>query len=348
MSQYNNKKLGFMGGRLLGFLSLATLLVVWLTGTLYVAEQTEDKIRTSLAAQQHAPSQSFYLQLISYKRSLLTAKARTRLRSPNHQLDEIVKDLVFVVNIKHGPLIFNDNNVQLITASLDVTMDQSQLSKDAKEFINRSFGEEKPFFASVVVDYNLQYFYQLSSSAFEYEVADMRFKISAGTAKGSYKEGMKAIDINFAMDEITFKQGGNSVESMRNQVVFNLLGGSNSTQSQSQQKLHSTIAMTKEASYTGLSINLAHLQMASLFNLVDRYEDRYNLDQQIEWTLEYSTQSPEGQDRLLELYGKQDENELPEMQQLVSQLFENGSSDISFVRKVDHQSTDIAYNHSTE
>ncbi len=338
--------------KIYGFKFVSLLLVVvavagWLVSTSIIAERTEQNIRTFLSQQTHQSSDSYYhLELISYKRSLFKAELITRLRSKNPLLANVVSGVRFRTDIKHGPLIFNEHNLQLAMASLSMSMDKAQLSEvDTKDLLARLFGDKEPFLASLLVDYNLQGFYRLNSAPFEYEVADMKVKVSGGSAEGVYDPSVKAMSINFAIDEIVFKQGNDSLESMRNNLVFNLLDGS---QSSSKREFTSTIAMTREASYTGLSINLANLKLDQLASLVTQYEDRYNLDQQIEWTLEDAMQSQEAQDRLHELFREQTDEALPETDHLVSQLLKQGSTDISFLHKIDNQDTGLAYNDSVE
>jgi len=347
----NNKKnhLRLLGFKSLTFLALIFVVSGWFASVQYIAEQTEERIKATLAEQHKTSSNSFYLELVSYERSFFGAQVITRLRSYDSSLNEVVNELVFRADIKHGPLLFNAHNVQLAMASMNVYIDKSLLSEDTGDLITRLFGDKQPFSASVLLDYNLRYFYQLSSAPLHYEVADMELKVSSGIAEGVYETDRNEIDINFLMDEISFRQGVDSLESLNNKFVLNVLNQSGDMANVGlKQTMHSSIAMTNKTSYAGLSINLAQLQLNKLFGLIDHYEDRYNLDQQIEWTLEVSSQYQEGQDRLLELFSQQDDVLLPETDDLITQLFKKGTSDISYLRKVEHQDTDIAYNYSVK
>ncbi|MEE9352198.1 MAG: DUF945 family protein [Thiotrichaceae bacterium] len=341
----SNKNKKIYGFKFISLLLAVIALGGWLVSTSIIAERTEQNIRTFLAQQTSQPSSSYYLELISYKRSLFKAELITRLRSKDPLLANVVSGVTFRTDIKHGPVIFNEHNLQLAMASLNMSMDKAQLSEDANDLLARLFGNKEPFSASVLVDYDLQGFYRLDSTSFEYEVADMKVSVSEGSAEGVYDSSVNAMPINFAIDEIVFKQGDDSLESMRNNFVFNLLNGS---QSSSKREFTSTIAMTRESNFTGLSINLENLQLDQLANIVTQYEDRYNLDQQIEWTLEDAMQSQEAQDRLHELFREQDDEVLPETDLLVSQLLKQGSADISFLHKVDNQDRGLAYNDSVE
>ncbi len=311
----------------------------WLAATFYIAEQTENKIRTSLVESSAQSSDTFFLELITYERSLFAAQMDVRLLSNDQNINDALSNLVFRVDIKHGPIVFNDTNLQLATANLQMYLDQSQLNDDAKVLLARLFGDDNPFSAKVLVDYDLRRHYRIDSAALEYEVSDMKLSISAGSAEGVYESDANAIPISLEMDEIVFKQGDDLLESTNNHFMFSLQG-----KHETDHKLNSTRVATNDANYLDSSINLKNLQLSQLFDVVNRYEDRHNLDQQIQWTLEIAAQYQEGQDRLLELFRKQDAKVLPSADNLVSQLLKQGMADISYLHKVDHQDTSIAYN----
>ncbi len=322
---------------------IAFMLIGWLSATLYVADQTEKEIRASLLelSLELSPSSpdAIYPELITYKRSLFTAQVNVRLNSKNQKITDALNTLLFRVDIKHGPLIFDDTSIRLAMVSLQAHLDKSQFSEDAKALLLRIFGDKKPFSAKVLVGYDLRRHYRIDSAALEYEVSDMKLSISEGAAEGVYESGVDAIPINMEMNEIVFKQGDDILESTNNNFMFSLLD-----KHETDHKFNSTRVVTSHAKYSGPSINFKNLQLSRLFDLVNRYEDRHNLDQQIQWTLEIAAQYQEGQDRLLELFRKQDAKVLPSADNLVSQLLKQGMADISYVRKVDHQETSIAYN----
>lgn len=334
---------------LLGLLSvfLTVCLVVvagWLATTAYISKQTEEQVRSVLT---HSESQnaSLWLELVGYKRDFFKASFKTRLHAKDKQLDEALNGLVFHTDVKHGPLIFNDINLQPATARFHSYLDNSMVSEHMRDVVIRLFGDVKPVNANLVVDYNLNQHYQLDLNAFEYETTDMNLLVSASSMKGVIQPDVKTKaktkrnpiknPIKLVLDKIEFKQGSESLKLLRNELALNLF-------SDTQNQLTASILMTDDARYAGMTVNMDNLRLEQLLELMVRYEDRYSNEQQIEWTLERAVQYQEGQEWLISLFSERKDLVLPDTGALLSRLFKQGSSDISFVKKSD--GTELAYN----
>ena len=174
-------------------------------------------------------------------------------------------------------------------------------------------------------------------SAFEYETTDMNLVVSGSSMKGVVEADprVKGNSIKLEMDEIVFKQGAESLKSFRNELVLNLF-------SDTQNKLTTSILMTDDARYTGMTVNMDNLRLEQLLELMVRYEDRYSNEQQIEWTLESAAQYQEGRERLISLFSEKEDLVLTDTGELLSQLLKQGANDISFIEKIDD--TELAYN----
>jgi len=327
---------------LLGLLSvflpvfLVVLVAVWLATTAYISKQTEEQVRSVLT---HSKSQStsIWLELMSYKRDFFRASFKAQLHAKDKKLDDALSGLVFHTDVKHGPLIFNDTNLQPAIASFHSYLDNSMVSENMRDVVIRLFGDVKPISANLVVDYDLNQHYQLDLSGFEYETTDMKLVVSDSSMKGVIEAGARAKGnpIKLEMDEIAFKQGSEFLKSFRNELVLNLF-------SDRQSELTASILMTDDAKYTGMTVNMDNLRLEQLLELMVRYEDRYSNEQQIEWTLESAAQYQEGQDRLISLFYEKEDLVLPDTDALLSQLLKRGANDISFIKKIDD--TELAYN----
>ena len=339
LSMVENKNTGF-GLKSFSLMLLVFIICGWLSTTFYVAGKTEESIRAALTQQKLTSSHSLYFDIVDYNRSLFSAYAIMAIKSRNKKIQSMLQGMIFRADIKHGPLLFNHHNVQFAVANLDIYIDKSYLSEDMSDLLERLFADTPPISMKVQVDYDLKRRYQFLSAAFEYDVADVSLKFSPGKATGVVDGSSESIPINFTLEKIMLTQAKTSqvLVSKQNLFSFDLFN-----QLYPSETFIATIAEMYDANYIKPTFNLENIQLEPLLDLLSRYERRYNLDQQITWTLEQAMQSQEGQDRLLELFQRQEELALPEMSQLVNQIFKQGLDDVGFLRKVDKQNRDVAY-----
>lgn len=303
----------------------------------YMGKKIEQSITAALLMESstHSSNPSFYLELVGYKRSFFDASFETRLRTTNSELDATINHIVFHTDVKHGPVIWSNQNLQFALANFSSSLDKSQLDGNMIELVERLFGDKEPFTASLLVDYKQNKHYQLNSSSFEYKVADIAVKISKGSLNTVVKSSIEVPAIEFKIDNITFNDNGKLLTSVENKMVFNVWDDNKN-------QLTSSLVMTDDVKYKDMSVNLDNLQITTLFEWLGYYEDRFSVDQQIEWTLEEAAQYQEGQDRLITLFSEQEQKLLPETDQLVSQLFKQGEKDISYLSKI--EKTEVVYN----
>ncbi len=318
-------------------LLLVVLVTGWLTATAYIGKQTEEQVRSALiySASSESKTTSVGFELIEYKRYFFRAAFKVRLHANDKELDDALNGLVFHTDVKHGPLVFNDTNLQPATVSFHSYLDNSMISAEMRDVVIRLFSDVKPINANLLVDYDLNKHYQLDLSAFEYETTDIIVSVSDSSMKGVIESDTKDTPVKLEIGEIAFNQGNESLEFFRNALVLNLF-------SDTQNQLTASILMTDNAKYTGMTVNLDNLRLKPLLELMVRYEDRYSNEQQIGWTLEAATQYQEGQDRLISLFTAKEDLVLPEAGLLVSQLLKQGMKDISFIKKISE--TELAYN----
>lgn len=336
-SNKNNKKSGLLSVFLT--ICLVVLVAGWLVTTAYISKQTEEHVR-SVLAQSESQHASMWLELVGYKRDFFNASFRVKLHAKDKQLDEALEGLVFRTNVKHGPLVFNDTNIQLATAHFHSFLDNSRVSENMRDVVVRLFGDVNPVNANMVVDYQLNQHYQLDLNAFEYQTTDLNLMVSASSIQGVIKtKGKIEVQteqnpIKLKFDEIEFKQGSESLQLFRNELALNMF-------SDEQNQLTTSFLVTDDAKYTGMNVNLDNLRLKQLFKLMVLYEDRYNNEQQIAWTLDSAAQYLEGQEHLFSLLFEKENLALPDTDALLSQLFEHGSNDISFSKII--EDTDLAY-----
>jgi hypothetical protein len=325
----SNKKKNNKLKKYLGLLFIILAVGGWFAGAAYIGKQSEQLIRESIS-QTNTSKSSFYFELIEYKRSLLHASFKTRLHANDKKLDNALNQLVFHTDVKHGPLIFNSHDLQLALITYSSRLDKTGLDENMNELVERLFADKAPFIANMYVDYELNKHLQLDSNSFVYQVSDIVLKVSNGSLSTVVKSNNKKnSSIEFEMDNITFNDGKRSLESLDTKIVFNLFGDA-------QSQLTSSMVMTDSTKYTNMSVNLDDLRLIALFDWLANYEDRFSIDQQIEWTLEDASQYQEGQDHLIALFNEQENKVLPDTDKLVSQLFRHAEDDITYLHKIEN------------
>ena len=313
----------------------------WLMLTQFVAYQTEKKVRHAIQTF-HLPSLHIYVEQLSYQRHFLGSAFQLRLRSDDERLDSVVRHWKLHADVKHGPLIFNRDNVQLAFARISMHLDVAQLDLDSRELVTRVFQDAVPFQADFLIDYHHRTHYKLLSGAMHYQVADLSISLSGGTATGVFSSDPVAADrgIIVHFDKIALQQGGFSVQALQNTLNISLAG--NATDSL-EPKLSTTLMQTAAEDYEQLRLALMPHEFSSFLEMFEDYEERYRLDQQIDWTLELAAQNQEGQDRLIALYQQQSAIRLPKADSILSQLLEQNPGMISYANKVEHANS-LAYN----
>ncbi len=321
---------------------LLLIFAVWGIATVYVGSSAEKQVRQFFSVFQQPSSQGLYIELVTYKRSFFGGYFLLRLRSVKPEMDSSLKQLVWRADVRHGPLIFNSHNVQFALVHYHFYLDASAQDADTQELIERIFSNKVPFQGDVFVGYNQQKHYQLRFAALRYQVAGNLWQVSGGNAAGVIEPDLQSgFRIPVTFDELVFKEGEGSIYAMQNRFDIQWPARDRGTL---KALFYSTLVRSSGTDYSGLSLNLDNLKIEPLFRLMEVYEARYNLDQQIGWTLEIASQYQEGQDKLAELYRQQDAMQFPGARQLLGQLFEQRPYSISFLHKFEHRDNRLAYN----
>lgn len=137
---------------------IATLLAVgaaaWLGGSWWVGKETERIVRAQIEqANQHSAGRGVSQELVSYDRSLLGAKAVTRMSVTDPLLASWLDQAQFSHQIKHGPLLLTDG-VSFGVSHWSTRLDMASLPTASKTFVEQAFAGKEPFTAETKIGFD--------------------------------------------------------------------------------------------------------------------------------------------------------------------------------------------------
>ncbi|MEZ5448441.1 MAG: DUF945 family protein [Thiolinea sp.] len=136
--------------KLSGFIILlVVVLAAWAGAGWWIGQQTEQALRQQLT--QFNPAQT----LVSYERSLLGARAVTRLQVSNVLLKRWLDEVQLVHDIRHGPLIWGGKPV-FAFVQWTTRVDQDSLDAETRTALAAAFNDQEPLLAEGTVGFDRQ------------------------------------------------------------------------------------------------------------------------------------------------------------------------------------------------
>jgi uncharacterized protein YdgA (DUF945 family) len=130
--------------------------IAWAGTSWYVGRQTESFLQQFIKAQnEQTSSMGITQELVSYKRSLLGARAITRLNISASPLNTFIDEIQFVNDITNGPVFFGGTSpVHFGIAYITSHLDMDSLNKKNRDWIATAFGGDHPFQTRAFINFN--------------------------------------------------------------------------------------------------------------------------------------------------------------------------------------------------
>lgn len=183
---------------------IAALLVVggvaWLGATWYVGQETEKIVRAQIEqANQHSAGQGIRQELVSYERSLLGAKAVTRMLVSDPLLAPWLNQAQFDHQIKHGPLLFA-NGLSFGVSHWSTRLATASLPAESKTFVEQAFAGKEPFTAETTISFD-----KVVHTAASFNPMDLRLEEGSTTVKWAGANLTSDISVTEKSGPFTFK-----------------------------------------------------------------------------------------------------------------------------------------------
>ncbi|CAA6804052.1 MAG: Unknown protein [uncultured Thiotrichaceae bacterium] len=303
---------------------------LWGLSVDHIARATEKEITASLQDfSESTESGLIKPTLIEYKRSFLSSTLSVSLASDHPSIDSMLEDIVITGKVQHGPLIITDQKLVWKTTHLDFSL-HNRVNVDINEEIVS---------AHMSVDYSLRRQVGIKLNSLNLDVAGIELASRDIFMNYDFQPDDKfPKELEFSLPDLTLSDGENQAQISDGKVSLAL--------SSTRHERDSVRFMAKDASLDIMDvINKENIKFAvevaftdkdvvsfetdlvskdnkksstkiKMDNLnLDSFKDTFvgfinyrNLSEQIDWTLEDSAYSPDGQDRLYELLSRLDEN----------------------------------------
>lgn len=310
---------------------------LWVLSVDHIAQRTEQIITASLENfSDSAGSRLIKAHLKEYHRSFRTSRFTVVLSSDHPSIHDMLQDIVIMGKVLHGPVVFADQKFLFKTAHIDFSFYNAMDST-----IN-----EKLLTAQMSVDYDLIRQLKITFNAMNLDVGGIELVSKAMSVNYDFHPEDELPDQwEFSLPELTVIDRDIRAEINGGKVTWALSSIQNELDSVRfiANPVDLDIKDIIDADDVGLAAELAFLDTdvvsletdlvsndnpkstttIKMDNLnLDSFKDAFvgflnyrNLNEQIDWTLEDSAYSPDGQDRLYELLRRLDENgnEMTEM-----------------------------------
>lgn len=303
---------------------------LWVLSVDHIARETEKEITASLDTfLDSADSGLIKPALIDYNRSFLSSTLTISLSSDHPGIDSMLKDIVVTGKVQHGPLIITDQHIMLKTAHVDFSL---------YDKINADINEEM-FSAQMSVDYDLVRQVEVKLNSLNLDIAGIELVSKEAFMNYAFRPDDKfSGEFEFSIPELRLTDRENQVQMSEGKVLLSLSPAGNDVDSLRFMAKNASldindvineenVTLTAEVAFTDKDVVSFQTDMLSKDNAessttitvdnlnLDGFKDTFvgflnyhNLSDQIDWTLEDSAYSPDGQDRLYELLGRLDEN----------------------------------------
>lgn len=189
------------------------LLVAWGGASWYVGQQTETTIRHFIDQQnQQAAGQRVKQELVSYEKSLLGAKAVTKLKFDVPPLSQDIGEIQFVNDVQNGPVFFGGGSaVQFGASRISTRLDMDALDAEKRKALETLFAGKPPIEGNTVIGFG-------GGTAFNFRVNPLKFDeegstvtLDGATIAGDYNAEM--------VGQLTAHMGKLEIKETNSQVV---------------------------------------------------------------------------------------------------------------------------------
>lgn len=332
--------------KFLGFLLVLIILGVagWAGATWYVGQETEKYLKAYIEQSNSLSDGSIEQSLKSYENtSFRTAKAVTDFKTGIPAIDDVLQDAHLVLDIQHGPVVLRNKQLALGASYADLSLDLSGLDTEMQALVMGLFGDQKPFYGNVLINFDQQMDYDLSLSPINKQDDMGIFSIAGMNTTGNVlmpdfkglavigigKTYMKTPDMELTIPAITGDMNitGRAGSQLLGNSKFEA-EGIKLTPANSPQDINFNLALesindSKDGRLMGSGSlvlkdiqeptgTINRLQMDSDysgfslagFEEVSALQAEINqLQKQLLWNMD-ATQNPEGQDKMMELTGQ--------------------------------------------
>lgn len=334
-------------------LLLMLAVVAWLGATWFVGQKTEEQVRTYIDQSNQLTEGSVEQNLVSYESdSFMGATAITNFKTGIPDIDDVLSDAKVITTIQHGPIIVTDEGVDLALSRWDSRLDVDSLNDEARAMLSDLFGEQIPFHVKTLLNYDQKAHYTLTIPALNMQDETDEFSIAGITVTGESSlkewkgpaslniaathlktEGLEATipaitgDVNITGQVGSQMLGTGKVMAQGVKITSTDLGDisfdaeiSSNTDVKDKQLFGTTrLALTqlvepsKTLKQASLDLNMSGFNTEGIDEITALQNELNNLQQQLMWNME-ATESPEGQEKMMEIAGK--------IQQLSQQFFQ--------------------------
>lgn len=303
---------------------------LWVLSVDHIARETEKEITASVDTfLDSVESGLLKPTLVEYKRSFLSSTLSISLSSDHPSIDNLLDDIVVAGKVQHGPLIFTGQRLVLKTAHVDFSLYNRANVGSNEEMLS----------AQMVVDYDLMRQLEIKLNSLNLDIAGIELASKNSFMNYDFHPDDKFPDeLEFSLPELTLTDRGNKAQISDGKVYLSLSSTGDEVDSlhftaedasldidhvinEENVTLAAKVAFTdkdvvslqtdmvsKDDTQSSTNIKMDNLNLDSFKDTFVGFLNYRNLSEQIDWTLEDSAYSPDGQDRLYELLGRLDEN----------------------------------------
>lgn len=335
------------------FLLLIIAIVALLGATWFVGQKTEEQVRAYIEQSNQLTEGSVEQNLVSYEAtSFMGAKAITQFKTGVPDIDDILSNAKLITDIQHGPMILGEDGLAFALSRWDSRLDLDSLDDESRAMLSELFGEQNPLQVKTLLGYDQKARYTLTVPALNVQDEGDAFSIAGMTVIGESPldewkgpatlnvaathiktEGLEATipaitgDLNITGRIGSQMLGSSNVKAEGIKITSADLGDisfdaaieSNTDVKDKQLYGTTTLALnqlvepTNTIKQASLAINAEGFNTEGIDELTALQNELNNLQQQLMWNMD-ATESPEGQEKMMEIAGK--------IQQLSQQVFQ--------------------------
>lgn len=349
------------------------IVIVWGVTVWYLGERSELEFKNAvLNNTQMAGEKLFRAELLSYRKTLLGAKASLRISSDIAMINERMGDLLIEAELLNGPLFIEKSGVSIGSARWVLKIDEENLAPEVLENLYGLFENSLPT-ATIRIDFDKKAHYwgradsivfqSIITGLYDLETEGNRGsilidkvtygavpnQITAEKIKISYQH-QKAITSNYKPGTTSILIPGLKINHKDLQTPLSFSLKSNSNIYSKNNYLNGFIKVnlinntssqtTQESPFNNAEISLLFKGVSSngFIGLSEAKAEIDNLRQQTQWVLQENGELPEGQDQIWQLYDQIDilSKQLPQL--LINEVFDPEKLKIAFEIKAHNNS----------
>lgn len=305
---------------------------LWVLAVDHIAKETQKEITVSLSSfAQSAEGGLIRPILNTYDRSFLSSRFSVSLASDHPSVDSLLKDIVVTAKVQHGPLIISNQRLRLKTAHVALSFLDRENPASSTHMATAEMSIDYDLMRQIEVKLNslnldiagieiaskdaiMQYYFH-PDDEFPEEIAFPlpRFRLNDSDVQADISNGEVLLSLSSTLrnlDSLRFTAGEASLDirdviSVENAKIAAEIAFTDKDIVSVQTDLVSNDNSAEEST---TNIKMDNLNLDSFKDTFLGFLNYRSLHEQIDWTLEDSAYSPDGQDRVYELLSRLDEN----------------------------------------